>query len=256
MFRLGSNSRFALTLRRLKGRFGISAPKVAVRTHFPWYLRLLITVCAFLLCFILAASAYDAGRRFAGFDRSETGQTIEYLQQSNRSLEEEAARMRSLLMASDSNLQIEQASQRLLNERNSALAEENARLKEDLAVYERLLKPESKRGEGVTLDRFKVEPDGVSGRYRYSFLVALQGARRGKETKLAMQFIVTPRGGSSSNIVLPRQGDPDISSYDIELRNFRRIDGRFQVPPDFYMERVELRISEAGEIKASQSLTF
>ena len=56
---------------KLRQRFGIAAPKVAVRTQVPWYLRWL--GLALLLAFSAAVAAwmYDAGRRFAGFDRSE-----------------------------------------------------------------------------------------------------------------------------------------------------------------------------------------
>jgi hypothetical protein len=45
MFGSFASSRLALMLRRLRGRFGISAPRVAVRTHLPWYWRALSVIC-------------------------------------------------------------------------------------------------------------------------------------------------------------------------------------------------------------------
>ena len=58
-------------LKKLRQRFGIAAPRVSVRSEVAWYLRWagLILVLAFSV--VLAAWMYDAGRRFAGFDRSE-----------------------------------------------------------------------------------------------------------------------------------------------------------------------------------------
>ena len=244
-------------LRRLRGRFGISAPQVAVRTHVPWYLRTLAVVGMVVLAVVLAGWAYDAGRLIAGFDRSQTNHTLDELHAANTKLEEDVVRLRSLLTASESNLQIEQAVQRQLAEKNSLLAAENVRLKEDVAVFERLAKLESRTDNEVSLDRFKVEPDGVPGRYRYSFLIALQGARRGKETRFNLQIVASSRGGTGSGkVTLPRQDVVDVSRYQVELRNFRRIEGKFDVPPTFAVGAVEIRILEGGMTKVSQSLTL
>lgn len=129
-----------MMLRRLRGRFGIAAPQVAVRTHVPWHLRAVTVgvIVAFLLG--LAVWVFDAGRRIAGFDHDE----LSILQTTNATLAEEVARLRSLLAASENNLQIELAAQKQLSEKHSALIEESARLKEELAVLERLAKQRGK----------------------------------------------------------------------------------------------------------------
>jgi hypothetical protein len=131
-----AGSRLALILRRLRGRFGISAPRVAVRTHVSWPLRAISVGVAVALLLGLAVWVFDAGRRIAGFDQNE----VSTLQSANAVLEEEVARLRSLLAASENNLQIERAAQKQLSEKHSALIEENAKLKEELAVLERLSK--------------------------------------------------------------------------------------------------------------------
>lgn len=242
-------------LRRLRGRFGISAPQVTVRTHVPWYLRVMVLAGVVVLSVALADWAYDAGQLIAGFDQNQTSHAIDELRATNIKLEEEVAHLRSLLTTSESNLQIEQAAQRQLAEKNGILAGENDRLKEDLAVFERLAKLENKANNEVSIDRFRVESDGSPGRYRYSFLIALQGARRGKETSFNLQIVLTPRGSDvGARITLPRQGEADMSKYEIELRNFRRIEGKFDVPPSFAIGSVEMRILEGRIIKVSQSL--
>lgn len=244
-------------LRRLRGRFGIAAPKVAVRTHIPWYLRIAGIALVVVLSAAVAGWAYDAGRRIAGFDQSETGQIVNDLRSANATLEEEVARLRSLLTASESSLQIEQSAQKLLSERNNVLAGENAKLKEDLAVFERLSRLEGKVDDEVSLDRFSVRPDTVAGRYRFNFLIALQGARRGKESQFNVQLIVSPRAGTpGAKIILPRRDDPNIAQYEIALRNFRRIEGSFDVPAGYIVGTVEIRILEAGILKGSNSLVF
>jgi hypothetical protein len=135
-----TGSRLALTLRRLRGRFGISAPQVAVRTHVPWPLRAVSVGVIVALLLGMAIWVFDAGRRIAGFDQSE----VSTLQSTNAALAEEVARLRSLLTANENNLQIERAAQKQLSEKQSALIEENAKLKEELAVLERLSKQRGK----------------------------------------------------------------------------------------------------------------
>lgn len=135
-----AGSRLALILRRLRGRFGISAPRVAIRTHVPWRLRAFSIALIVGLLIALAVWVFDFGRQIAGFNQGE----ISTLQSTNAALEAEATRLRGLLAASENDLQIEKAAQKLLTEKHSALVEENARLKEELAVLEHLSKTQKK----------------------------------------------------------------------------------------------------------------
>lgn len=251
-----AGSRLAVILRRLRGRFGISAPQLSIRTHVPWHLRVASVVGAVLLVLALAGWAYDAGRRMAGFDQSETGHVVNELRSTNAAQEEEINRLRSLLSGSESNLQIEQATQKLLTEKNASLIEENAKLKEELAVFERLARLEGKGGEEVSIDRLSVRAE-APGRYRYSFLIALQGQRRGKESKLNLQLVVSPANtATGAKVTFPKNGMGDASQYEIVLRNFRRIEGKFELSPEFSVGSVEIRVLEAGQLKTSKSATL
>lgn len=254
-------------LRRMRRRFGISAPRVAVRTHIPWYLRTAGLGAVIVLSVIMAGWAYDAGSRIAGFDQSESSQLFDELRLKNVALEEEVARLRSMLTVNESSLQIEQAAQRSLAEKNSTLEEENARLKEELVVLGRLAKLEDKatgtkidsgkaNGE-ISMDRLVVRPDAKPGTYRFSFLLSLQGSRRGKESKLNLQITAFPRAGTAGDkIELPRQGDKNSAQYEVVLHNFKRVDGKFEVPVGISVGSVEFRISETGVLKVSKTLNL
>jgi hypothetical protein len=219
-------------------------------------LRAVSIVGVVLLVLALATWAFDAGRRVAGFDLSETGELVKELRATNAALEEEISRLRSLLGGSESNLQIEQATQKLLTDKNAALLAENAKLKEDLAVFERLAKFEGKGEDEVSIDRLTLRAE-AAGRYRYSFLMALQGSRRGKESKLNLQLVVLPvNAATGAKILLPKNGAADAAQYEIVLRNFRRIEGKFEVPPGYSVGSVEFKVLEAGQIKASKSITL
>lgn len=258
------SSRLAVKLRRLRGRFGITAPQLAIHPHLPWPIKLLALGVLAGLIVALVAWIYDAGRRVVGYDGGELDKVVKQLRASNAELEAEVARMRSLLSGSESTLQIERSAQKLLSEQNSSLVAENARLKEDLAVFERLAKVESAyqtsaASGGVTLDRISVRPLAPRT-FQFSFLIAMQGDRRGKETTFDLQLIVSPRSGAGAKVTLPAnrtdRADPDISQYQIALRNFRRIEGKFQVPENFNPGKVEFVISEGSKRLISQSVSL
>ena len=83
-----------LRLKKLRRRFGIAAPRVAVHSHVPWYWRWL-TVGAFIVVTIVAAwVAYDLGRRYAGFDASEASGAQSRLQELNVQMQDENAGLR------------------------------------------------------------------------------------------------------------------------------------------------------------------
>lgn len=134
MPRAYAGSRLALILRRLRGRFGISAPQVSVRTHVPWHLRAFSIGIIVIILLGFMAWVFDFGRQFAGPAQAESNA----LKVANAALEEEVTRLRGMLAASENDLQIEKAAQKQVSEKHGALIEENTRLKEELAMMERL----------------------------------------------------------------------------------------------------------------------
>ena len=63
-------------LRFMRRRMTIAAPRMAVRTHVPWYWRWLFLISAISISAVFALFIYDAGRRFAGFDSSPGSSTV------------------------------------------------------------------------------------------------------------------------------------------------------------------------------------
>lgn len=257
MRRIIASSRAALTLRRLRGRFGIAAPRVAVRTHVPWYWRASAAVLVLALALALAGWIYDAGRRFAGFDRSESESEISALRDRVVQLEEERARVGALANAGESHLQIERTTREQLARQVKSLEDENVRLKENLAVFENLASGGTK-GDAISLSRVSIEPDGGGGRYRYRVLAARQGLRTNQDFKGELQFYLTVQqpGGDSAMMILPKPGDADAVRFSVVFRNFRTLEGNFQVPAEAKLKRAEVRLVQDGLVKASHSLSL
>ena len=252
------DSRIALNLRRWRGRFGISAPRVAVRTHVAWHWRLLSVLVILAATLALADWVYDAGRRFAGFERSQTAQELDMLHVRTDELEKELVRLRSLADASESKLQIEMTTQQQLTRQVKLLEEENARLKEDLSVFENIAMAEGREGS-LSINRLSVAPDvsGTPNQYHYRMLVVMQGSKKEIEFRGTLQLVVNlQQDGKSVMMLLPLPADPNVLQYNVNFKHFRRVDGTFRVPPGARIKSVEVRLLQSGVLKASKSVTL
>jgi len=246
-------------LSKLRQRFGIAAPKVSVRTHVPWYLRWLGLAAMFLLSLALAAWMWDAGRRFAGFDRSEVEQELAAARGDLAKLREELERMRALANAADSKVAIERTAQQRLAQQMKGLEQENARVREELALFESMLSSDAAAAAPLTVLRFKVEPDVLPGEFRYRLLLLAAGPRRGREFQGRLELAVSlTEDGRSAIITLPGQAESESSAFRLAFKHFQRIDGSFRVSPKARVGSVQLRVYESGsaEPKVTQSATL
>lgn len=244
-------------IKRIRQRFGISAPRMTVRTHVAWYWRWMLFFILLSLSLTLAAWMYDAGRRFAGFDRGEIEQEVARLRTEMAAMKEDTAKLRALADAGESRVRMERGTQAQLARQVSQLEEENARLKEDLAFFENLIPVE--KGEGkVSINRFRVEPDALPGEYRYRLLV-LQGGRRDKEQQSAVQFLVEMQlDGKTVMMPLPSEKPGSDPAYRFNFKYFHRVEGSFRVPPAARVKSVQVRVFDtvSGQLRASQNFSL
>jgi len=105
----------SIRLKRLRQRFGINAPKLAIRTHVAWYWRALSIVALLSVSLALAAWVFDAGMRIAGFHSNESVREIQSLRNHVMELDAELTKLRSLAGSGESSLQIERTTQTLLS---------------------------------------------------------------------------------------------------------------------------------------------
>ena len=232
---------------KLRQRFGIAAPKVAVRTQVPWYLRWLGLAVMLAFSAALAAWMYDAGRRFAGFDRSEVEQEMSAARSELEKRRDELERLRALANAADSKLSIERTAQQKLAQQIKGLEQENARLREELAIFESMLSSDAASAAPLSVLRFKVEPDLLPGEFRYRVLLLAAGPRRGKEFQGRLEMVVAlTEEGRGAMITVPAAGDADAANFKLGFKHFQRIDGIFRVAPKAKVTSVQLRVYETG----------
>jgi hypothetical protein len=248
----------SVKLKRLRQRFGISAPKLSIRTHVAWYWRVLATVAVLSVSLAFAAWIYDAGRRIAGFHSEESSREIQTLRERAAELDQELAKLRSIAGSGESSLQIERATQQQLSRQVKALEAENAGLKQDLAFFEGLIPASESGGEvGVKISRLRVEPESVAGQYRYRMLVVHNGGRQTKEFRGTLQFLVkVQQAGKDVMIAFPSEAEQGSQKFSLEIKHFQRAEGVFSVPKGAVVKSVEARLLQDGVVRARQSVTI
>jgi hypothetical protein len=232
---------------RWRQRFGIAAPRVAIRSHIPWYWRWLGVTVLIAVSAASAAWIYDAGRRYAGFDSSEAMQELGQLKAELNDARAELERLRAIANAADSRVSIERTAQQRLAQQIRALEQDNARVREELATFESMLSSEARAVQALAVHRFKVEPDVLPGEYRYRMLLVTPSARREREFTGRLELVVNlTEGGQSAIMSFPEPADAGASAFRLSFKYFRRVEGTFRVSPKARVESVQVRVYETG----------
>ncbi len=223
--------------------FGISAPRMAVRTAVPWYWRWLGLIVLALVIMMFSRTAYDFGKKFAGFDQSEADSEVQRLTVANGKLEQEVARLSGNLAQMERQMQIQSATYDDLVKQVKALTDENAGLKEDLAFFQTLMPSGGKEG-GVAVNRFLVQNDALPGEYRYRLLLTQTG-QRSKDFQGRVQFVVNLQQDSKKTVLsLPAEDDKDARGFTLNFRFYQRVEGTFRVAPGTVVKSMQVRVFE------------
>jgi len=231
----------------IRQRFGIAAPRVEVQTQIPWYWRW--AGIAILLGVAGAAAhwIYDAGRRYAGFDRSEVVTELQRVQGELDAARSELARLRAIANAADSRVSIERTAQQKLAQQIRALEKENARVREELATFESMISSDARSAPTLSIFRFKVEPDLLPGEYRYRLLLVTPSTRRERDFNGRLELVVSlTEGDQSAMMSFPEPADADAGAFRLAFKYFRRVEGTFRVNPKAKVESVQVRVYETG----------
>lgn len=233
-----------LKLRRFRRRFGITAPRVVVRSHFPWQW---LAMPAVLLALLLGAAGWLVAQRN---EAGTLGQEVEGLRQQLLTQREELNLLRSTAGTGKNAASIERATQQQLLGRIQGLESENAALKEDMLLFERLILVVGE-GASVRVENFRVIQE-ANARFRYRLLIAFQPDKQSPDfhgrLQLAISFV---HSGQERQLLLPKKGD-NSAEYQLELKHFLRREGLFELPEGAVLQGVEARVLQGDTLKSKR----
>jgi hypothetical protein len=242
-------------LRDFRRHFGISAPRLRVRTHLAWPWRITIWLGALTLVALMIWSGFDFGRILAGFDSSAAHRERSQLQKEVTALRADNALLQKSTVALESELQIAKGAQSTLSKQTLALQAENTQIKEDLVFLQRLLADAGKEG-APSIQRIQVRRE-TSDAYRYRVLVVNGGnAGDGFAGKLQLQVNLVVPDGQRSMLTLPDDQPSGSSPMTLSFKYYQSVEGTFSVPPGSQVKSVQARLFEAGKSapRATQTL--
>lgn len=233
-------------LRTLRRKFGISAQRMSVQAHVPWYWRWLGILLLGALVAGIGWATYDFGMEFAGFRQSEAARVQARLSDEIRRRDVELAELRMKAAGAERQLQIERATYGDLSGQIKALTEENASLREDLAFFQSLMPASGKETAAVSINRVSVKPEAMPGEYRYRLLL-VQTGERVKEFQGNLQLVLNVEQGDRKYVlVMPPENSRNAREFQLSFKFFQRIEGGFKVPAGALVRSVQVRVFEMG----------
>ncbi len=234
--------RFKLLRRRLT----ISAPRMKVRSAMPWPLQWAVAAVVLGFCAAISLWAFEKGKELAGVDdhaKEEVGQLREELV----NLRAERDRIQSILNTSGSAMTVERAAQERLTTQIRTLEAENRSLREDLGFFEKLT-PVSGT-EAVAIRGLQAEVLGGS-QLKWQVLV-IQPVKNAPEFhgRLELNFSGTQEG-KPWTMPLPGGGQA------LQFRQYRRLEGMVDLPPEVVVKNVSARIVEGTVSRAVQNVSL
>ena len=122
----------------LRRRLSVSAPRMIVRSHFPWPVRMALAALVLGFSAALALWAFELGKSIAGLDR-DAKEELAQLRVEVAELRGEREKATSTANTAESLLKTEKVAQEKLAEQIKLIEAENLALKNDLGFFQRLL---------------------------------------------------------------------------------------------------------------------
>lgn len=245
-------------IRSFRRKFSISAPRLSVRPHVPWYVRWAIAAPFLLLIGLLIWWAYGSGLELAGFHRGQAEKELSDLRERVLFLEAENAKQANQIAAYERQMQIEHSADLEVDKQLKNLNDENARLQEDLSFFQNLPLTGAREAE-LSIHRLKLEPDTLPGEYHCRMLLVQSVQQRGKEFQGSLQLVVNgEQDGKKVVLQFPQEGSPETVSHQLSFKYYQRVDKVIKLPLGMHVESVQVRVFERGvqEPKAKQTVSL
>ena len=240
-----------MRLRLLRRRLTISAPRMMVRSAFPWPIRWALAAVVIGFCSAIGLWAFEFGREIAGIEGGTQAELVR-LRERDAAMDAELAQTRaqrdeaqSVANTANTLITAEKASSEKILAQLKSLEDENRRLKDDLGFFEKLTP--SLGAEGVTIRALQADtqPDG---KIRWQVLL-IQAKKNPSEFTGHMEVVFV--GTLNGKPWTVAAGGPD--GVPVKLGQYGRIEGLYEGPPQVLVKGLTVKLFQGGTLRATQS---
>jgi hypothetical protein len=231
-------------LKQLRKHFGVSAPKLSVKTHVAWPWRALGLSCVLAIVGWMVWTGFDAGRLLGGFYKSEAEERRTQLEGQVATLSEENRQLLSRVTRLESEGQMAKGAQDSLTRQALALQTENTQLKEELSYLQQLVSGNSKEG-AITVQRATVERDGPE--QVHVRMLVVQGGAKGVPFSGQLSIgLELQQDGKRQHLSLPEEQPETAMALKLNFAYYQRIDAAVRVAPGASVRTLQARVFQAG----------
>lgn len=180
-------------------------------------------------------------------DECSSGEALGELQQKMQVQAEELSRLRLIAGTGQNAVSIERAAQQQLLGRMQGLEAENALLKEELLLFERLI-PVSGEVAAVRVESFRVFKES-GGRFRYRLLLTFRSDKQTAEFRGRLQFSISYTSSGKTHLLLLPERRESVNDFRVEIKHILRKEGGFELPADAVFQEAEVRVLEGDTLK-------
>jgi hypothetical protein len=229
--------------RLLRRRLSISAPRMIVRSHLPWPLRWVVVALSLGFSAAIALWAFEFGKDIAGLDRRSKDELAQ-LRIDVAQLRSERDKAQAIANTAESLMRAEAVAQDRLAQQVRRIEAENLELKADLGFFQRLLPAAS--GTGLTVRAMQATLESP-GKTRYQLLVMQNGNVTADFSGHYAIVLAGTLDGRAWNL------SPSGGAKPLQLRQYVRVDGVIEHPPQAVVKTIEVRVTDArGNVVATQ----
>ena len=242
--------------RKLRQTFGISAPRMAVRTHLSWRWKIPALLALLVLIVGMWWWGFDFGQFLGGFDRGRVAEKQGKLESEVALFKDENGKLRARAAQLEMDLNITRGAQATLSKQSLELQAENTQIKEELAFLQKLFSDTGKQGT-ISIQRLSAERERDDA-YHYSLLVVRGGNPSGEFAGQLTLHAGLLSGGRLATVALP-DDQPDASAtLKLKFKYYQRIEGTIRVPPGSQLKTLQARVLEVGQTspRATRSLNI
>jgi hypothetical protein len=233
-----------MRLKLLRRRLTISAPRMAVRSAMSWPLRWAGVAIVLGFCAAIGLWAFDFGKSIAGVDTDAKEELVRVRAEAAQ-LREERDKAQSIFNTSASLLTAEKAARQSMAVQIRALETENGALRDDLGFFEKLIPTNG----GVVAIR-GLQAEVLAGCQLKWQVLVIQPVKNAPEFRGKLQMsIVGTLEGKPWRLELPAGG-----TQPLQFRQYRRIEGMVDLPPQAVVKNVSAKVMEGATTRAVQSI--